>query len=412
MDKKINQPLILTHQELGNKLKLFFFDDVSPGSCFFLPHGTEILNKLIDMIRWYYRKYGYSEVNTPVMCDKRLWMKSGHYDKYKENMFWIEKDPQDQLNNESIEFSLCPMNCPKHTKIFEHMNPSYRDLPIRLADFGALHRNELSGALHGLTRCRLFHQDDAHVFATEDQVENEIDMVLKMLSEIYALFELKYELAVSTRPDKYIGDLAVWDKAENILKKCVSSHVSDFKIKEGDGAFYGPKIDVMVLDSQDRKHQLATIQLDFNLPERFDLKYKTNSEEKPYERPIMIHRAIFGSLERFIAIMLENNQGHLPFWLSPRKCVILPVSEKQLDYAHDLKLFLTEKLNIRIDVEFDNTLPKRILESEIMHYNYILVVGKKEVANNTVNVRKYSSGVIGEMSSNELANMMTKELIF
>lgn len=373
----------LDHIDIGGKLKLFFFDIVTPGSCFFLPHGTIILNRLIDFIRKHYIKLGYQEVNTPVMCDKDLWHISGHYEKYKDNMFMISNNI-----NEAYEFSLCPMNCPKHVLIYKHMNPSYRNLPIRLADFGPLHRNELSGSLRGLTRVRLFHQDDAHIFCREDQISTELKSVINMMKLVYDTFKLKYEFTLSTRPDIYIGDIEFWNEAESILKKCLSEETLYFSIDEGSGAFYGPKIDVLIYDSVGRKHQLGTIQLDFNLPIRFNLKYTTESQDDKYATPIMIHRALFGSLERFIAILLEHTQGALPFWLSPRQISILPISQQHQNYAEKLKNDILSKYpNLVVDILIDGTIPKRIRESEIMKYNLILVVGNKEISDNTVTVR-------------------------
>jgi threonyl-tRNA synthetase len=372
----------LDHIELGEKLGLFFFDDVTPGSCFFLPHGAVILNRLIDFVRELYSKEGYSEVNTPVICDKRLWVTSGHCQKFKDNMFTI-------LNNinDAYEFSLCPMNCPKHTLIYKKMNPSYRDLPIRLADFGPLHRNESSGSLRGLTRVRLFHQDDAHIFCRRDQIERELKSVIGMMKFVYSTFKLEYEFTISTRPEQHIGSIELWDLAESILKDCLKSEGKPFNIDEGSGAFYGPKIDVIVCDSVGRKHQLGTIQLDFNLPARFELKYTTESLEERYATPIMIHRAIFGSLERFIAILLEHTQGHLPLWLSPRQISILPVSQKHAEYAGKLKERIRVAHKVCIDLHVDGTISKRVRHCEVMKYCMILVVGNKEMAMDTVTVR-------------------------
>lgn len=397
------------HIRLGIELKLFFFDDVSPGSAFFLPKGTEIINKLIDMIRSLYKTNNYLEVNTPVMCDRRLWIQSGHYEKYKENMFIIEKkDDNDNVN--AYEFGLCAMNCPKHIKIFEHLHPSYADLPLRLADFGPLHRNEKSGALRGLTRVRLFHQDDAHVFCTKNQIASEIKTALNMLEQVYSFFSFKYELSLSTRPDNYVGDITLWDFAEDILKKSIEEHRSGpVKINEKDGAFYGPKIDAHIKDSYGKEHQLGTIQLDFNLPQRFSLKYTTESQSEPFETPVMIHRAILGSFERFIAILLEHTQGSLPLWLSPRKIVILPVSQKHMEYAIKIKETIADKYDLNIEIEVGDPLSKRILDNELMKYNYIVIVGNKEIKNSSVNVRSHGK-IIGELKPEDFIEMLRKEL--
>ena len=368
----INKNDQISHIDIGRELDLFFFDEVSPGSCFFLPHGTILLNNLINLMRSLYKKYNYKEVSTPVMCDKRLWITSGHYDKYKENMFHIENNI-----NEQYEFSICPMNCPKHIVMFKHMSPSYRDLPIRLADFGILHRNELSGSITGLTRQRMFRQDDSHTICAENQIEDEIRGILQMLKHVYGLFELKYEMVLSTRPEKFIGDLELWEKSEQILKKCILENTDTLTIDEGGGAFYGNKIDILVEDSRKRKHQLGTIQLDFNLPKRFDLKYKTayDEPEKMYETPVMIHKAIFGSLERFIAILLEHTNGDLPFIISPRQIAILPVSEKHVEYANTVKnILLLQSVKINpdaINILIEGTIPKRVLNCKQLKYKII-----------------------------------------
>lgn len=384
------------HITIGNELDLFFFDDVSPGSCFYLPHGTILLNNLLKLMRHLYKQYGYREVSTPVICDKQLWITSGHYEKYKENMFHIrqfEDQAEKESNLNQHEFSLCPMNCPKHIIMYKHMCPSYRDLPIRLADFGVLHRNEMSGALYGLVRTRAFNQDDAHIFCTQQQIEQEIDHVLEFLDRVYKIFGLSYEATLSTRPEKYIGEQDVWDRAETILKKCLERHVQSDQITvdNGGGAFYGPKIDILVKDSLNRKHQCGTIQLDFQLPQRFDMRY---ADSVGYSQPVMIHRAIFGSLGRFMAILLEHTDGHLPFFCSPRQVIILPVSSDPLSghikYANVVKDCINSRfpdVNVTID-NSDNTLPKRVVNADNLRYNYVIVIGKKELAQtNIINVR-------------------------
>jgi len=367
-----------THQEIGRDLKLFLFDDVSPGSCFFLPHGMHIFNNLIELVRKQYRKMGYKEVSTPVMADKRLWMQSGHWNKYKENMFLMNKI------NEEYEFGLCAMHCPCHCVMFDQMKPSYKDLPLRLADFGPLHRNEASGALRGLTRLRLFHQDDAHIFCTFDQIDNEISDTLNLLSFVYNKFGFKFDVVLSTRPDNFIGNEENWDIAEKILKK----HVERFNgtINEKDGAFYGPKIDIHIKDSLNRSHQCGTIQLDFNLPseERFNLKYA--DKDGSLKHPVIIHRAVYGSIERFMAILLEHTKGKLPFWLSPRQILIIPHKiTKHIEYCINLKNKLSN-FEVSIDDSGD-TLNKRILNGELMKYNYIIVIGGDEIEKNTVTLR-------------------------
>jgi threonyl-tRNA synthetase len=394
----------LSHQELGRDLELFFFDDVSPGSCFFLPKGQYIYNKLIALIRELYEEFGYSEVSTPVICSSKLWKTSGHYDKYKDNMFFLNKTDEGD-----VEYSLAPMNCPKHILIYNHMNPSYRDLPIRLADFGALHRNEASGALRGLTRVRLFHQDDAHVMCREDQIEEEIKIFLEMLSRVYKLFNFEYTLSVSTRPDNYIGSLALWDDAEDVLKKIVTSRGA-LNIKEGDGAFYGPKIDVMVKDNVEREHQLGTVQLDFNGPIRFDMIYKGWDDGK--YTPVIVHRAILGSLERFIAILLEHTQGHLPLWISPRKIAIIPVNKECIQECISFQnsLITTIKSSFGIDLLTNETVSKLIREGEVKRYNYTVVIGKREKETKTVSIRENNgSGSVYLKSQDEFVSIIKEE---
>ena len=371
----------IDHRKLGSELKLFFFDEMSPGSCFFLPEGAKIYNNLIDFLRSCYKKLGYKEVITPNLYDKKLWEVSGHWDKYKENMFLIDNNDLSEDNN-SISFSLKPMNCPGHCLMFKHMNCSYRDLPLRLADFGVLHRNEFSGALTGLTRVRRFQQDDAHIFCTIDQVEQEIENYLIFLKTVYEHFNFKFEVELSTRPEKYIGNLENWNKAEEILEKKIKI-IPKWKINEGDGAFYGPKIDVKIKDSLKREHQLGTIQLDFNLPERFKLKYST--EKETLETPVLIHRAIFGSVERFIAIILEHTNGKLPFWLSPRQISIIPIANVFLDYAYKIKK-LFDMYDVVVDCSTE-TLNKKIRNSQKQCFNYTFVVGEKEEETNSINIR-------------------------
>jgi len=375
-------------QELSNYIKLCkeldltMIDETSPGSIFFLPKGQYIYNKLIELIRNKYDIFGYEEVSTPIMCSSELWKKSGHYDKYKEHMFFVQ-----HREGHEQEFGLCPMNCPKHILIFKHMSPSYKQLPLRFADFGALHRNESSGSLVQLLRNRLFHQDDAHIFCTNEQINEEIQNTIKMMTEIYELFGFKYEICVSTKPDQYIGSDELWENAENILKENASKY-GNFTLKDKDGAFYGPKIDIMIADNSDRKHQLGTIQLDFNLPLRFDLTYRDH-DGKEYN-PVMIHRAIFGSLERFIAVLIDHTNGILPLWLSPRKIAIIPVKSMFLDKCNDIKNGIIKIFNssFGIDIIDHESVPKLVRNAEVLKYNYILVVGEKEVISNKLSVRQ------------------------
>ncbi|KAH9773421.1 threonine--tRNA ligase 1 [Citrus sinensis] len=328
------------HRELGKKQELFFNHPLSPGSWFFLPLGTRIYNKLMEFIKKQYWDRGYQEVISPNMYNMKLWETSGHAANYKENMFLIDIEKQ--------EFGLKPMNCPGHCLMFDHKVRSYRELPLRLADFGVLHRNEASGALTGLTRVRRFQQDDAHIFCRESQ-----------------------------RPEKYLGDLATWEKAEAALTEALNEFGKPWQINEGDGAFYGPKIDISVSDALKRKFQCATLQLDFQLPDRFNLGYSAEDEAKT-ERPVMIHRAILGSVERMFAILLEHYKGKWPFWLSPRQAIVCPVSEKSQPYALQVRDHIY-RAGYYVDVDTtDRKIQKKVREAQLAQYNFILVVGEEE----------------------------------
>lgn len=366
------------HRRVGVAQKLFFFNDLSPGSCFFLPHGARLYNKLVDYIKGEYRKRGYDEVMTPNVYNIDLWKTSGHYANYKENMFTFEVEGQ--------MFGMKPMNCPGHCVMFNNFLRSYRDLPLRYADFGVLHRNEISGALTGLTRVRRFQQDDAHIFCRHDQIEQEIAGVLDFLQYTYGVFGFKFELQLSTRPEKFLGEIEMWDKAEMALAQTLDKFGQEWTINPADGAFYGPKIDIKLLDALKRKHQCATIQLDFQLPLRFGLQYK-GEEAGKFETPVMIHRAILGSVERMIAVLIEHTGGKWPFWLSPRQIMIITVSEKFMDYGYEVR-DLCHKAGFYVDIEESNKqLKKKIREAQLAQYNYILVLGADERDNKTVNVR-------------------------
>ncbi|KAI2091760.1 hypothetical protein LOZ36_000848 [Ophidiomyces ophidiicola] len=391
------------HLKIGKEQELFFFDDVSPGCPFLLPNGTRIFNELQKLLRTEYRKRGYQEVQSPNMYDVGLWRTSGHWNHYKDDMF--------KLAVEKREWALKPMNCPGHCIMFNHRERSYRELPLRMADFGVLHRNEASGALHGLTRVRKFQQDDTHIFCTEDQITQEIEGLFDFLSAIYGLFGFSFRLKISTRPEKYLGKLETWDFAEAQLKEALTRFKgSDWEIDEGDGAFYGPKIDITIQDALKREFQCATIQLDYQLPQNFKLEYMTgeslkqkaadskeDNSSKPdadegvsgpgRARPVMIHRAIIGSFERFFGILIEHFGGKWPFWLSPRQILIVPVMPAVYDYVEELQGILRgDKLNVDIDVS-GNTLQKKIRSGQLAQYNFIFVVGAQEKETRTVNIR-------------------------
>lgn len=386
----------LSHQELGEKLNLFMIHKSSAGSIFFLPHGARIWRTLEQYFQKEYIKRGFDEVITPQLGNVSLWKQSGHWDHYAKNMFSIqvgddektEKSDEDELDD--CHFCLKPMSCPFHCLMFGHTLRSYRDLPIRFADFASLHRNEASGALRGLTRLRKFSQDDAHIFCRPDQIIDEISNCLNFLKCAYKKFGFDYELTLSTRPDKFMGDLDLWNQAEKDLVTALVTQGLHYTINDKDGAFYGPKIDVMVCDAQKRKHQCGTIQLDFQLPERFDLTYTDTSATKV--RPVIIHRAILGSIERMMGILIEHYQGKFPFWLSPRQICILPLSDKPeiMSYCEKVKTLILENCPEVKYLDIDNsanTLQYKIRNSELLHYNYVIIIGVHEVDNNKVRFR-------------------------
>lgn len=391
------------HRLIGLRQELWTFNDLSPGCVFMLPRGQRIFNKLLELIKKEYRKRGFEEVQTPTIFNCDLFKTSGHYDNYKENMFLLKIDNQ--------EHSAKPMNCPGHCLLYKFRNRSYRELPIRFADFGVLHRNELKGALTGMTRVRRFQQDDAHIFCREDQIEQEIKGALEFLESIYGIFGFTFKVNLSTRPEKdYLGKLETWDRAEKQLAKALDSFGKQWGINKGDGAFYGPKIDIKLEDALKREHQCGTIQLDFNLPERFGLEFSTDDTNEKISRPVMIHRAIYGSLERFMAIISEQYGGKWPFWLSPRQIIVIPVSEKFADYAQQVKkFFFDHEFYVDLD-ESDNQIGKKIRNAQIAQYNYIFVVGAKEQEYNTINLRIREDGdkIHGEKSWDEMLELFKK----
>lgn len=383
------------HRKIGKEQELFFFNDMSPGLAFWLPHGTRIYNALVEFIRAEYRQREYEEVITPNMYNSKLWQTSGHWENYKENMFSFEVEKE--------TFGLKPMNCPGHCMVFKSRERSYRELPWRVADFGVIHRNEFSGALSGLTRVRRFQQDDGHIFCRQDQIESEIKGVFDFLQKVYGVFGFKFKMELSTRPEKYVGDLETWNNAESKLESSLDEFLGKGKwdLNPGDGAFYGPKIDVMISDALNRWFQCATIQLDFQLPQRFELEYKTDSKEGVSERPVMIHRALLGSVERMTAILTEHFMGKWPFWLSPRQILVVPVGVKYFDYAQKLQQILAKKHSFYADVDVSgNTLQKKVRNGQVMKYNFIFIVGEQEEQENGVNIR--NRDIQEEQGKNEL----------
>ncbi|EHH27645.1 Putative threonyl-tRNA synthetase 2, cytoplasmic, partial [Macaca mulatta] len=377
------------HRKIGKEQELFFFHDLSPGSCFFLPRGAFIYNTLMDFIREEYHKRDFTEVLSPNMYNSKLWEASGHWQHYSENMFTfeIEKDT----------FALKPMNCPGHCLMFAHRPRSWREMPMRFADFGVLHRNELSGTLSGLTRVRRFQQDDAHIFCTVEQIEEEIKGCLQFLQSVYSTFGFSFQLNLSTRPENFLGEIEMWNEAEKQLQNSLMEFGEPWKMNPGDGAFYGPKIDIKIKDAIGRYHQCATIQLDFQLPIRFNLTYVSKDGDDK-KRPVIIHRAILGSVERMIAILSENYGGKWPFWLSPRQVMVIPVGPTCEKYALQVSSeFFEEGFMADVDLDHNCTLNKKIRNAQLAQYNFILVVGEKEKINNAVNVRTRDNKIHGEI---------------
>uniref|UniRef100_UPI00398F2A6E threonine--tRNA ligase 1, cytoplasmic isoform X1 n=2 Tax=Pristiophorus japonicus TaxID=55135 RepID=UPI00398F2A6E len=381
------------HRKLGREQELFFFHELSPGSCFFLPKGAYIYNELIEFIRSEYQKRGFTEVVTPNIYNSKLWQTSGHWQHYSENIFSFEVEKE--------IFALKPMNCPGHCLMFDHRPRSWRELPMRYADFGVLHRNELSGALTGLTRVRRFQQDDAHIFCTMEQIEAEIKGCLDFLRAVYNVFGFTFKLELSTRPEKFLGDIEVWNTAEKQLENSLNEFGEKWTLNPGDGAFYGPKIDIKIKDAIGRYHQCATIQLDFQLPIRFNLTYVSH-DGGDQNRPVIIHRAILGSVERMIAILTENYGGKWPLWLSPRQVMVVPVGPMCEEYAQKVQQQFHEA-GLMSDVDLDQgcTLNKKIRNAQLAQYNFILVVGEKEKTSETVNVRTRDNKVHGERTISE-----------
>jgi len=405
------------HRKIGREMGLFFFDPISPGGPFFMPKGTIILNELIDYIRRLYRRYGYSEVVTPQVFRNQMFNTSGHWDNFRENMF-LSPDPEAEGSDaHTVDtgpegwrrgYGLKPMNCPGHTFVYRAVKRSYRDLPIRLAEFTGLHRAERSGVLHGLSRVRLMHQDDAHIFCSEDQIEDEFARNIEMVREVYSTlgFE-KVEFKLATMPDQHLGTEVQWREAEEQLANAMHRNEIPFEINPREGAFYGPKIEIYVPDALKRKWQVATIQLDYFLPERFALTYTASSGAE--ERPVMIHRAILGSLERFISVLLEHTGGVLPFWLAPEQVRVLALSEKVAWYAVELTSTL-RKAGYRAESDIRNEkLGFKVREAELAKVPYMVVVGEREAAERTVSLRKLRGEKSQALTVENLMEMMRKE---
>lgn len=388
------------HRKLGRELELFDLFEEGPGFPFFFPNGMRLRNALLDFWHEEHDKAGYVEIKTPMMLNKDLWLRSGHWEHYKSNMYTTVIDEQ--------EFAIKPMNCPGGMLVYKSRPHSYRDLPMRVAELGLVHRHELSGALHGLMRVRCFTQDDAHIFMTPDQIEPEIVGVIRLIDKFYSTFGFKYHIELSTRPEDSLGTDEQWDRATEGLKNALDSIGKKYKINEGDGAFYGPKIDFHLEDCLGRTWQCGTIQLDFQMPERFDLTYVGEDGEK--HRPVMIHRVILGSIERFIGILTEHFAGAFPLWLAPEQVRVLPLSERFQKEALEIEEQLKQ---IKIKAATDTKSEKigyKIREAQLKKVPYMLVVGDKEVETNTVSVRSRSEGDLGVMKLAEFIKMIEKEI--
>lgn len=448
-------------KSVANKQKLYVIDQLSPGSIFFLPHGARVFNRLVEFMRAQQRCYGFEEVITPLIYKDDLWKTSGHWQHYKEDMYQVTahhhkdtaettitpipapaseqaRDAELASQDEELQlYGLKPMNCPGHCVMFSKHNHSFRDLPVRYSDFSPLHRNETSGALSGLTRVRKFHQDDGHIFCQPEQIQDEIGACLKMIQASYSVFKLDdFRFVLSTRPDSYAGELDVWETAEDNLKKVLEDSGREWKINPGDGAFYGPKIDILVKDNNGKEHQTATIQLDFQLPKNFNLKYTTSSTADEQNTPVLIHRAIFGSLERFMAILIDHFGGKWPFWLNPRQAAIIPIASRHQEYAAEIHTRLSGKYNFKytyssvagagstdsivlpellhsryfnVDLfDSDETVGARTRRAISEGYSFIIVVGDKEMEETMLSIRPRESRETQFLNVHETLGMLSQ----
>jgi len=389
------------HRKLGRSLGLFFFDPIAPASPFFLPKGTYVINSLIDYVRELYARYGYQEVITPQIFNTELWKRSGHLDAYAENMYFFDVDER--------EFGVKPMNCPAAAMLYLANSRSYRELPIRMADFGRLHRNERSGVTHGLNRVRSFVQDDAHIFCTFDQISAEITSFLQMLNESYRVFgfeNTRFEL--SLRPEKRVGSDEMWDQAESILTGVLDATGHKYTAQSGEGAFYGPKIDAFVPDAIGREWQLGTVQLDFSLPERFDMEYTAENGNR--DRPVVIHRAMLGSLERFLGVLIEHLSGAFPLWLSPVQAVIVPIADRHNEFCFEVGKRISEA-GFRVEVNDSNDrMNAKIRQAQLQKVPYMLVAGDREVEAQSLSVRTRSGDNLEPMSIDQVIDRFIKQV--
>ena len=388
------------HRKLGKELDIFSMHDEGPGFPFFHPNGMRIRNAILEYWHQVHRKYHYEQVMTPMIMNRDLWIRSGHWDHYRENMYFTKIDDMD--------YAIKPMNCPGGMMVYNTRPHSYKELPLRYAELGLVHRHELSGALHGLFRVRCFTQDDAHIFMTPEQIQPEITNVIKLFNEVYSTFGLKYHAELSTRPENSMGDDASWELATEGLRKALEANHLDYIINEGDGAFYGPKIDFHLQDSIGRTWQCGTIQLDMQLPEKFNCEYTGEDGQK--HRPVMIHRVVYGSIERFIGILIEHFAGSFPVWMAPNQVRVMPITDKQQAYAKEVndKLF---ELGYRTQLDDRNEkIGKKIREAQVQKVPFMLIVGEKEAESGTVAVRQRHGGDLGAMSLDDFIARMQKDI--
>ena len=399
--KRIEEAEKRDHRKLGRQLGLFFFDPIAPASPFFLPKGAQVMNSLIDYVKELYVKYGYQEVMTPLIFNTDLWARSGHLDAYADNMYFVEVDER--------EFGVKPMNCPAAAMLYLADSHSYRELPMRWADFGRLHRNERSGVTHGLMRVRSFVQDDAHIFCMLDQIGSEVLSFLDMVDESFtALGFANYRFELSLRPEKRVGSDEMWDKAEAALTEILDGTGKEYAAMPGEGAFYGPKIDIFVPDAIGRDWQLGTVQLDFSLPERFDLEY--SAEDGSRQRPVVIHRAMCGSLERFLGVLIEHLAGAFSLWMAPVQAVVVPIADRHNDYCHEVGAKLAAA-GIRVEVNDSNDrMNSKIRQAQLQKVPYMLVAGDREVESATVAVRTRAGENLDPMSADDVVEKFLKQI--
>ena len=397
---KIEEAKRRDHRKLGKELGLFMLTEEGPGFPFFLPKGMVLKNTLIDYWRQVHKRYGYVEISTPIILNRKLWERSGHWDHYKANMYTTVIDEED--------YAIKPMNCPGGMMVYASQPHSYRDLPLRVGELGLVHRHELSGALHGLFRVRCFTQDDAHLFMTPDQLKDEIKGVVRLFDEVYSVFGLPYKIELSTMPEDHIGTVEQWEHNQDILKEAITEMGKDFEVNEGDGAFYGPKLDFHLADSLGRTWQCGTIQLDSQLPERFELEYTGEDGQK--HRPVMIHRVVLGSIERFIGVITEHFAGAFPAWLAPVQVKVLPVTDRAAEYADQVAAQLDGQ-GFRVEVDHrSEKIGKKIREATLEKVPYMLVVGDRDMENGTVSPRHRTGEDLGGMSLEQFTALLKEEV--